>query len=279
MNLLIKHYIHCIVEKISEVKGEKIDESLESILQNLKYLAQRSTSTPEPYYWIPIEIKRMLLFIIYEGKAVIETTITDIREGKYAEAVSRIIVDDIVISSCEKRISYEDIDPFAGHSPDKRNILMREQAKGSAETRALYRAGIAMEFTGDIIEKLPETTNQKIPEGVSDENTQNPPIEQPYDETVAERLKDILQETFSSPVSQENIPIEEQEVLFGNSKGQKLSDMSLDYLSYMLAFIEAGLETVPKEYQSYLQEKIWTNEEIAPRYNYWKKYAEKLKNK
>ena len=276
MNSLINHYIKVLADKITKEKGENIESTIEAILDNLKYLAHQSTSTPEPTYWIPLEIKRILLFILYEGKAVIETTISEMKNNQYAEAISRIIVNDMVIASCDYRVIYESIAPFAGYSPDRRNALMREQVKGSAETRALYRAGIAMEFTGDIVEMSTDDKNQSIPE-----ETKN--SEGGFNEEVANNLMNVRSESSTLPsfpysLDEEKITQEDDVVLFGKSSGKKLSEVSLDYKAYMLAYIEAGLEIVPKEYEEKLREEVLADEKVQDKYKYYQKLAASKKD-
>lgn len=265
MDFLKNHYISVIANQISKNKKEDISNTIEDILENLSYLADKNKNleNEEECQWISLPIKRMLLYIIYDGQALIQTKIINYKENEFAEAETVITLQDHIIAYQTKRICYEDVYPFAQYTPAKRNVLMVEMVKGSCETRAIYKAGIAMEFVGDVIDVTPSTNTPSNP---------NPPVNIPDD--VVNKMHELI----NSEESPSSFPNDNLKVLFGQSEGVLLKDVSDEYKLYMLAYIEEGIETVPEDYLSKLKDICSPlMEQHKAKYNHYCKMAKAKK--
>lgn len=157
--LLKDHYIRVLTDIITAKNPELKISSIDGILDNLHLLTKKSDfADPNnvTQNWLPVEYKRMLMYILFEGKALLRSSITQFEPGKYAVASASLTSLDgsIIYASCEKRISFEDVCPFAGYTDCKRNTIMQCYALGGAESKALTYAGIGMEFCGDIKEDI-----------------------------------------------------------------------------------------------------------------------------
>lgn len=160
INKIMKdHYVNVLAEIVS-AKTKKEVTTLEGILENLHCLTKHADfesfeSGSLQQSWLPVEYKRMLLLLLFDGTAALKSEIVEYVANQYVVAratVSKIGNADMVYSSCEKRIAFDDVEPFAGYTDAKRNILMQCYALGGAESKALTYAGIGMEFCGDLRE-------------------------------------------------------------------------------------------------------------------------------
>lgn len=271
--VLVNHYKKLLANKINAKAKIKIEAKIEDILENLSYLAEKNTSpdseNDESSYWIPLPIKRILLYIVFEGKAVIQTTLLNYKENEYAEAETKIVLGEELLSYHCKRICYSEVYPFAGYEPDRRNTLMVEMCKGSCETRAIYKAGIAMEFVGDIMDIIPDSDpNKKAPDNIR------------IPDNIVANLSTILEaeKDAEEPISDSDTEPKDFIIPFGKSAGKTLSEVSNDYKAYMMAFINEGVEKVSDEFKDALQKDLNPIFNlIEGKYHYYLKLAKKEK--
>lgn len=206
---LTDHYIKVLSDIINQKLGlpdEKID-SLEGVLDNIHCLAKIVDFTDDSnntirQKWLPAEYKRMLLYIIFDGKAFIKSAITEYVPGQYAIASATITDGSSVFSTCEKRVVFDDVLPFVGYSDTKRNMLMQSYALGGAESKALTYAGIGMEFCGDIKEYsfIPDAATEAAPSGEGN-----------FDPEIAQKMNEVLEEKkagSSEPATTDKTPVE-----------------------------------------------------------------------
>ena len=245
MNILKEHYVKILANIINSVGNVKIDNKVEDILENLTYLTKKSDFSSEDSMqqsWLPVEYKRMLLFILFDGEALLHSSIKEFVPGSYVVA-SATIADrtGTTYAICEKRIAFEDVEPLMGYTDNKRNMLMQCYALGGAESKALTYAGIGMEFCGDIKEFATMTTTT---------NTASQEVK--FEPDIAEKMNAIMDNTANTvsvpeDVSEDNfyneIALEESiEIPFGTFAGKKLSEIDKPHkiAGWLLANIDGG---------------------------------------
>lgn len=147
--ILRRSYEKILMDKINQAGGHI--ESAEDIWLNLKYLATSKISYGEEKFFISLQIKKILAFILDPGyrieyevsKAETECTVTasfywgdsDMPAGK--GFVKRFI---------------NQIFPNDSMSHEERESIFESTVRGLAATRAISDAGIAMHFYADTLE-------------------------------------------------------------------------------------------------------------------------------
>lgn len=247
MNILKEHYVKILANIINSIGNVKIENKVEDILENLTYLTKKSDFSSDDSMqqsWLPVEYKRMLLFILFDGEALLHSSIKEFIPGSFVVASATITdrTGTITYAACEKRIAFEDVEPLMGYTNNKRNMLMQCYALGGAESKVLTYAGIGMEFCGDIKEFATMTTT---PNAASQE-----PVK--FEPEIAEKMNAIMDNT-ANPVS---VPVdvpednfyneaaleESIEIPFGTFAGKKLSEIDKPHkiAGWLLANIDGG---------------------------------------
>lgn len=253
MNILKEHYVKILANIINSVGKLNISNTVEDILENLKYLTKKSDFSSDDTMqqsWLPVEYKRMLLFILFDGEALLHSTIKEYVPGKFVVASATITdkAGTLTYAYCEKRMAFEDIEPLMGYSDNKRNMLMQCYALGGAESKALTYAGIGLEFCGDIKEfaVMPSSTDNPTNEEVK------------FEPEIAEKMNAIMESNVpaTEPTNKstqdsdmnfyDETALEESIVVpAGTFAGKKLSELEKPHkiAGWLLANIDGGFYT------------------------------------
>lgn len=235
--------------EIKKDNGEPIRVDTDAIMDNLYRLTMCSENDIKKR-WLPLHLKRMVLYILFDGAALIDTQLTQYEPEKFATATTTIVVDGKVIACASKTIAFDDVDPFAGYSDAKRNVSMVEIAKGSSETHALTKAGIGMDFIGDMLERCYVDASMEQQDDDNETVSFNPDI--------AANAAALLQEQNDTQGSGED-PAKKPNILYaidGPQQGTPLSECPPKYLACLLAKIKVGKLEADEEYQKALSELV-----------------------
>lgn len=224
-----------------------IKAETEQILSNL-YRLTECNDTDIKKRWLPIHLKRMVLYILFDGNAIINTELSQFEPGQFATGTSTITVGEQLIAKASKTISFADVEPFSGYADAKRNVSMIEIAKGSAETNALTKAGIGMDFIGDMRERcyIEESDSEN-----SENNNFNPDI--------MTKASDLLNEHQKEATSNSAEATKEPDILKaidGPQKGVPLSELKPKYLAWLLAKIDLNLLDADEAYRETLTNMV-----------------------
>lgn len=268
MEILTKNYINFLIHEINIRSEQSLEPTVENIVENLFILTKKG-NTEDSKLWLPIEIKRVLLYILYDGEALIDTAITEFVPQKYCIATTTITVKDTTISKATRRIAFDDVEPFAGLTDSKRNVIMQDLACGSSETYALTKAGIGMEFTGD----LRDYSCKELSAG-NDQQQNNSPVE--FHPELADKMNQILDETPKSSGDNNNSS-ENMIIPFGPQKGKTLKELppetSTKYIGWMLACIDTKKQTVNPEFRNMLVNIVESDPACKKIYNLYMNQA------
>lgn len=301
METLKKLYINFLCVAIRKLKGIDLEPSIENILNNLDAFVIGNTddanALTDPKSWLPVQYKRMLLFILYGNTVYVDTSYHWEENTCYAECCIRQVDDNKIICKATASALLEDTEPIADISSDKRRCMTENLASGSAETRALYRLGIGMQFVSDIYSDMAkytppgenQTLNPEIPENKEAMQQIGAKMDSLEDATAASSVPveaESGKKNTAKPssgkttknASTQAVANFDQVCEFGPRMGEKFSEVPDKFLGWMLASIDTkqnlGEYKPTKEYTENLRLIVFGDEKIRKIYDsYIKKKA------
>ncbi len=242
MDVLKNLYIAEMMNIVNARSGQKHEATLDNLLSNLKYLVtgnfDETTAMTEPKSWLPVGYKRMLLYILFGNEVYIDTSYSWEEDRCIGTCFIRETKTGGILAKASASSALEEIEPFnSAISNTKRKAICEGYACGSAETRALYRMGIGMQFVADIDNDMAKytpggNTNEKLePEVPTNQQAMNA-LNEKFDKISGSSASD-------KPANRETVPDYEQVCIFGPKKGEPLKDVPAKFIAWMLASIDA----------------------------------------
>lgn len=149
--------------KIKDKGGQA--ESPEDIWMNLKYLATSYKSYGEEKLIMPLQIKKILAYIL-DPEYRIEYNVNKTEKECVVTASFFWGGTDIAAGQGFVKRYINQIFPMDNMSPEERESIFESTVRGLAAARAITDAGIAMEFYTDLLETLdPEMSDVKEDKG------------------------------------------------------------------------------------------------------------------
>lgn len=274
MEFLKKFYIDFLCSAIEHKEGITFEHTLENLFAHMNVLVIGNTSEEaaitEPKSWLPANYKRMLLFILYGNTVYIENTYNWNDEATvcYGKSVIRSTENGNIIATATATSLLEDVQPIANMTPTKRRTLVEGYACGSAETRALYRIGIGMQFANDVYGEFAKYA----PPGANEEN-QTLSADSPTAKEAIKQMEALMNEEAESSSPTPAADPEEQDLSichFGPHKGKALQELPIKVIAWMLASMETGQNLdgfIPSSaYIAKVKEMVETNETATKLY-------------
>lgn len=165
-----KHNLDLLVSQI-EQKGGKADATVESVLDNLKYLADEEDEYDEKNRFLRLDVRRTLASLCDTGRLVFVLEPTTIKWAENMESVSLAgYLYEVKADGTEIRISSlacggaarQDVYSYDEMSNPQRQAMMFSLASARAESNAYYNSGIGIEYKGGDVFDL-EAFENRIP--------------------------------------------------------------------------------------------------------------------
>ena len=210
-----------LLKKMIESKGGTCEPTVESIFNNLKYLAEKGMSYGEEVVYLPLSIRRIIGTLPEDGHLIFRVDPDSIKWGRENASVT---VGGYLVQAkgdgTEMRVSSysvgsvmrDDIFPRDMMSTEKRESLMLSFAVGKAESNAYYNAGIGAEYKNPDTFDL-ETFEENVPAAepeLPDPSTQ-PPAQKGKKKAVKEAAASEQAETPVKTVEPVHEPIQPEE--------------------------------------------------------------------
>ncbi len=167
---LNEHNTRLLASQIN-ANGGKASENIESIIDNIQYLAEKGESFGEETRFIRLDVRRALASLCDEGKIVFKIEPSSIKWaddsssvslGGYLYLVSEDGTERTISSFACGGAAREDVYSQDMLSHPQRQSLMFSLASSRAESNAYYNAGIGIEFKGGDVFDL-EAMEKAIP--------------------------------------------------------------------------------------------------------------------
>lgn len=179
LEIMRQAYLRKLVRMI-EAAGKKCEPSLDAILDNLDCLALEIPHFDEKRMLLPLEIKRMIAYVISPNYRM---EYESIRDGDYLTVVAKLFweTEDIYpagVGFMRANIRTYFMDKFVSTEEEK-ECKFEATVRGSAATRAFYDAGIGLGFGDEIpdpeqMEKdMTESEQTPMPDPKSAKNDTN----------------------------------------------------------------------------------------------------------
>ena len=262
MEEMKKRYLNYLANKIN-VAGGKAAETLESIVANLQYLAELLPNTEDKKRYIPLAIKRILLWLVTDGDYTLTYSAKDFKPGAYVIATATITYNNNS-TTVDYMYTSEEVMEF-GISEARRNKLMVNLALGSALTRAITQSGIGLDIIGDIEDDIKPTKpeNQAMDATVTDKTVK---LNEEKD-----ALEDILNKATDSGVPVD-VVIPDKDLYKGivvtasSYKGKTLGECPPKIAGWVRALVETDKVSVSPEEFASLKEYVDSDEAATKQY-------------
>ncbi len=169
-NKLNEHNTKLLVAQIN-AKGGKAEASVESIIDNIAYLAEKGESFGEETQFIRLDVRRALASLCDDGRIVFKIEPSTIKWAEGNDAVSlggylylvtpdgnERVISSFACGGCARKDVYRNDDL----TNPERQAKMLSMASARAESNAYYNAGIGIEYKGGDIFDL-EAMEKEIP--------------------------------------------------------------------------------------------------------------------
>lgn len=209
-NILSVHYERKLRSYIEEKKGERIDSGVLPILENLVYLAEKTTDlNGESKMFLKTHVKQMLFWVLFPTGRISEPK--EIRKDAWTEITMSVYADKNDPNPIGVYTSigiYDNIcDSISGLEKIKKTV---EMTTGAALSRALTRAGIGLEFFSDMEEEM---------------YTIKTSVEEPKaEEVMAQKLEQTL---MAAPVVYEEKPVETKEAIQNTPEKEQVKEIQM----------------------------------------------------
>lgn len=261
MKELKERYLNYLASKIN-VNGKsdniKCEEKLESIIEHLEYLAERMSNEERKLY-IPLQFKRILLWLLTEGNYSLDVSVKEYKPNEYVIATAVITVNGNKTSV--DYMSIPDTVAAFGISDAERNKQMVNSAMGSAVTRAITQSGIGLDIIGDIEDDIQTSSGENQTMEAIDETVKL--------DAESEKLEEILSDSSDTKTSDSYDPEAYKTIVipFSSYKDKLLGDCPPKIVGYIKALVDTNQFTVPTEQYKGLANFVDSNEAAKKQYN------------
>lgn len=201
--ILRTSYERILMAKIKEKGGHA--ESPEDIWMNLKYLATSYTSYGEEKMIMPLQIKKILAYIL-DPEYRIEYDVNKTEKECVVTASFFWGDSDIPAGQGFVKRYINQIFPMDNMSPEERESVFESTVRGLAAARAITDAGIAMEFYTDLLETLdPERSDVKKDDPDNPKVPTIPSNNQKKEDAI--RKRDLKEEVLTSAYPRKEITV------------------------------------------------------------------------
>ena len=259
MNKMKERYLNYLATKINANGGSnvKCEETIDSIIENLVYLAERM-STEEKKLYIPLQFKRILLWLLTDGNYSLDVSVKEYKPTEYV-----IVTAIITVNGNKTSVDYMSIpDAVAafGISDADRNKQMVNSAMVSAVTRAVTQCGIGLDIIGDIEDDIQTPSGENQTMEATDETVKL--------DAESEKIKEILSDsTETKSDSYDSDAYKTIVVPYGSYKDKLLGDCPPKIVGYIKALVDTNQFTVPNEQYESLVDFVASNEPAKKQYD------------
>jgi len=168
INIMQQAYVKALAKEITK-QGTPCADTLEAVFENMEVLAKEIDHYGTKKKFLPLNVKKLFAFLIAPRNRIeYDTTLgdSDVRvEAKFYWTPEDIHPAGVGLV----KLSSNQIAPDQFLSEAERKNLMESTARGMAATRALYDAGIGLQFSGDIDDDNsdPSTPPDSNPENIT----------------------------------------------------------------------------------------------------------------
>lgn len=272
-DILKNYYVNEMIGIINESNGKEIiplsatvSDKLNAILSNISLLKKSETYLAEDGQevkkeWIPLNYKRLLFHLLNDNEVRIDTSVVKFESGKMVQASTDLF--QILENGQEIKVSHSEgicVSSQVGNrfndlSPAEIDQCMVSYAEASSERKALYRAGLFMDYEGDIY--LPSGDEDDMPAASTTENTQ-------FNADVANKLSEAINK-------EKEDTVDLSVVVYGPMKDKPISEASPKYIAWLINQAECKKYDCAEVYMNMLLEKKKNNPVIQRLYEAGKK--------
>ncbi len=184
LKVLQDHYLRMLSKKI-ESKGGPRCASLDEIIENILFLGEKTEDT----FYLSLQDKKMIAFL-FAPQNRLEYRVERTETSVAVEALFYWEPEDVNPAGVGfVKMVNSQVDQELFVTDEIRNTKLEAIARGRAASRALYDAGIGMEFYGDII--APEEYENSIAKAEAGSETEKTPPTTRIQVEASEPTKDI----------------------------------------------------------------------------------------